>query len=412
MAFEKIVPTWHASGVEPPESLKISGFEPGYKPPAAYFNWFWHGTSECLKEMQNGLNLKTFTSLNQIGLTIGSETIDDIVTNLPESSTLFANVGSDNANIYPVTYGVLYVMKRDGTRTFFEFLEKTSARRYFGVYDSTMTTKWSGWEKFSTKNELDEHLNSTENPHGVTKAQIGLGNVPNVATNDQTPTYSDTTTLSNLVSGEKLNVALQKIKCAVSNLISHIGSHKLQTYISFADIGLTIGSETIADIATNLPENSQLFVVVGADGADIYPVAYGTLHVLKKNTSRTYFEFLEKTSARKYYGVYDSTMDAPWSGWGKVYTSDFKPTPAEIGAVAMKTAAVSLPVSGWSSNAQTVNVTGVTADCTIIVTAAPASYEHYNECGVRCSAQGSGTLTFVCTDVPTSAVTANVLILV
>lgn len=79
--------------------------------------------------------------------------------------------------------------------------------------------------------------------------------------------------------------------------------------------------------------------------------------------------------------------------------------------VSMKTATASLPVSGWSSNKQTVSVSGVTASNTVIVTAAPASYEHYNECAVRCSAQAAGTLTFTCTDTPTSALTANILIL-
>lgn len=53
MAFEKKVPEWLAAGTEPPESLKTSGFEAGMKPPAAYFNWFWHDVSQCLKELQD-----------------------------------------------------------------------------------------------------------------------------------------------------------------------------------------------------------------------------------------------------------------------------------------------------------------------------------------------------------------------
>lgn len=52
MAFEKTVPQWSATGTEPPSSLKTSGFSAGYKPPAAYFNWFWNGVSECLTELQ------------------------------------------------------------------------------------------------------------------------------------------------------------------------------------------------------------------------------------------------------------------------------------------------------------------------------------------------------------------------
>ncbi|MDE6724525.1 MAG: hypothetical protein K2J79_02875, partial [Ruminiclostridium sp.] len=51
--------------------------------------------------------------------------------------------------------------------------------------------------------------------------QVGLGNVPNVATNDQTPTYT-AGTLSELSSGEKLSAAFGKIAKAVKDLISHI----------------------------------------------------------------------------------------------------------------------------------------------------------------------------------------------
>lgn len=84
---------------------------------------------------------------------------------------------------------------------------------------------------------------------------------------------------------------------------------------------------------------------------------------------------------------------------------------AIAGKISMKTATGNLPVSGWVENNQTVSVGGVTASNTVIVTASPASYEHYNECAVRCIAQGDGTLTFACTDTPTAELTANVLIL-
>ena len=74
---------------------------------------------------------------------------------------------------------------------------------------------------------------------------------------------------------------------------------------------------------------------------------------------------------------------------------------------------VTLSASGWDANAktQTVSVAGVTATANCIITAAPDSYMAYAEAGVRCTAQGSGTLTFVCETVPTADVMANVLIL-
>lgn len=70
---------------------------------------------------------------------------------------------------------------------------------------------------------LSSHTKDKANPHGVTKAQVGLSNVPNVSTNDQTPTYTEATSNTALVSGEKLSVAFGKIAKAVSSFISHLG---------------------------------------------------------------------------------------------------------------------------------------------------------------------------------------------
>lgn len=77
------------------------------------------------------------------------------------------------------------------------------------------------------------------------------------------------------------------------------------------------------------------------------------------------------------------------------------------------TKTATLLTAGWnaSTKKQTVTVTGVTSTAIIIVTPSPDSYVAYADAGVRCSAQGSGTLTFVCEDVPTEALTANILIL-
>lgn len=76
------------------------------------------------------------------------------------------------------------------------------------------------------------------NPHGTTKSDIGLGNVPNVATNDQTPTYSETTTFATLSNGEKLSVAFAKIKLAITNLINHIANKSNPHGVTKLQIGL------------------------------------------------------------------------------------------------------------------------------------------------------------------------------
>lgn len=86
--------------------------------------------------------------------------------------------------------------------------------------------------------DLTSHTGNKSNPHSVTKSQVGLSNVPNVATNDQTPTYSDTTTFATLTSGEKLSAAFAKIKLAITNLINHIANVSNPHSVTKSQIGL------------------------------------------------------------------------------------------------------------------------------------------------------------------------------
>lgn len=73
---------------------------------------------------------------------------------------------------------------------------------------------------------------------------------------------------------------------------------------------------------------------------------------------------------------------------------------------------VTLTVAGWNNdNEQTVNVEGVTATNTVIVGGDLGSEPHYTDCGVYCSGQGDGTLTFKCTLPPSEDLVANVAIL-
>ena len=46
------LPVWMDRGVEPPESLKISGWQPGMKPSAQHMNWLFNRSYMVLKELQ------------------------------------------------------------------------------------------------------------------------------------------------------------------------------------------------------------------------------------------------------------------------------------------------------------------------------------------------------------------------
>ena len=88
------------------------------------------------------------------------------------------------------------------------------------------------------------HAANTSNPHSVTKSQVGLGNVPNVATNDQAPTYTAAISLTALSSGEKLSVAFGKLKKAVADLISHIANTSNPHSVTYTQTGAAAASHT------------------------------------------------------------------------------------------------------------------------------------------------------------------------
>lgn len=103
----------------------------------------------------------------------------------------------------------------------------------------TATVDPEGYVTFETMQAaLNKHTGNKSNPHSVTKSQVGLGNVPNVATNDQTPTYSDTTTLVTLSSGEKISIAFAKIKLAITTLINHLANKSNPHGVTKSQVGL------------------------------------------------------------------------------------------------------------------------------------------------------------------------------
>ena len=122
----------------------------------------------------------------------------------------------------------------------------------------------------ATITDLTAHTKNTSNPHGVTKSQVGLGNVPNVATNDQTPSYTEATSLAKLSSGEKLSVAFGKISKAITDLISHIGD--TVKHITSTERTNWNAAKTHADSA-HAPSNAQANVIetIKVNGTTITP---------------------------------------------------------------------------------------------------------------------------------------------
>lgn len=79
----------------------------------------------------------------------------------------------------------------------------------------------------------------------------------------------------------------------------------------------------------------------------------------------------------------------------------------------VKAATVTLSANAWSGNSQTINISNVTAGSLVTIAPVPTAQNRtaYLEAGVYCSAQGAGTLTFVCEDVPSVSLNVNIQII-
>lgn len=115
----------------------------------------------------------------------------------------------------------------------------------------------------------DHSQKTSGNPHKVTKNDVGLGHVPNVATNDQTPTFTESTTLTKLTSGEKLSVAFGKISKAITDLINHIENknnpHKVtKTQVGLGNVGNFKAVSTVASQGLTDTEKSNARTNIGA----------------------------------------------------------------------------------------------------------------------------------------------------
>lgn len=191
------------------------------------------------------------------------------------------------------------------------------------------------WSKVTkTINEIQgvfkSHTENKENPHSVTKSQVGLGNVPNVATNDQTPTYSDTTTLATLNSGEKLNVALQKIKCAITNLISHIGNKSNPHGVTASQVGaLPIAGGKLTGNNLNFNDNGK----IGIDGNGAILEAYKSDGDTKNRRGLGIYDSTYKTNVKDAFMLYDE-VGGTYTQF-HIYGEHNKPSASDVGALAL-----------------------------------------------------------------------------
>lgn len=128
-----------------------------------------------------------------------------------------------------------------------------------------------------------------------------------------------------------------------------------------------------------------------------------SLYVPESTTSSTYGKIGTEThpvlraNVKYIKGVNGSDIEVPTTGG----------TMAVIGV----NTTITLASANWSSNSQTVNVTGITATGIVFVSPDPTDQSAYTSAGITCSAQGAGTLTFTCDTTPSADIDVNVVCL-
>ncbi|MBQ2153719.1 MAG: hypothetical protein II437_01485 [Oscillospiraceae bacterium] len=222
--------------------------------------------------------------------------------------------------------------------------------------------------QYATKAAFDAHVADTSNPHSVTKEQVGLGNVPNVSTNNQTPTYTAPVSTSELTSGEKLSVALGKIARAVSSLISHIGNRSNPHQVTPSQIGASSSGHKHA--ATDI-NSGTLGIARGGTGKGsfsknkiLYASATDVLSQLGI-PSKSGMALHQDTSGAPYWAFASAAEDGSYVGTGGGGSS----TPNSI-TFRRLPKIIFIKKSG--------SIAGLDAQYAILFVAAGQGYSHYN----------------------------------
>lgn len=163
----------------------------------------------------------------------------------------------------------------------------------------------------------------------------------------------------------------------------------------------TSTGEEWADAPSGLPEG-------GTEGQILEKTSSGAAWVDAPESGLT-----QEQADERYLQLSGGTMTGALTLNGEP-TEDLQAAPKQyVDALKPLARTITLTTSGWSSNTQTVTVSGVSATETaqlITPTPAIASQSAYYEAGIMCTGQAANSLTFTCQTVPTSNLTVYVVI--
>lgn len=123
-------------------------------------------------------------------------------------------------------------------------------------------------DAYARKEDFDAHLDDRNNPHHVTKEQVNLGNVDNVAVQDMAPVFTQAATRENIVSGETLPILFGKIAKVIADLIAHISARDNPHNVTLSQVGAAAASHNHS--ATDINSGTLGVARGGTGSATLY----------------------------------------------------------------------------------------------------------------------------------------------
>lgn len=239
-------------------------------------------------------NLRTYTSLTQIGLTAGSETILDIIKNIPTYSELMFTMSKEGYNYseYPGTYGICKVCRGSDPRVSLEFAFITNSgittpRRYVGsgISDGN-NSNWSGW--FAVFNEA--YLPKT--------GDMGVSN-PNLLHNWYFPNPVNRNGLSEYINQTTAwTTTMDRFRCSYANITlkDDCVNYSVEPVAQYKRVNQTIYAKLYSGQTYTLSMLAKINSVSGTSMFRLCSSAYGNVAgcpslLLKKNETDDYALF-------------------------------------------------------------------------------------------------------------------------
>lgn len=137
----------------------------------------------------------------------------------------------------------------------------SNSRLYIRTCSDTSASTWTDWLKFSTSTELNtvsntltNHVSNTSNPHQVTKTQIGLSNVDNTSDEDKPVSSAQAAAISDAKS------AGTTAQSTINNHIADLNNpHQVtKTQVGLGNVNNTADADKPISTATQTALNNKL----------------------------------------------------------------------------------------------------------------------------------------------------------